>query len=248
VNQERNVLSQAFASLSALRLLVLAYVAVNCVIAILHTWYTETLETYILVALYAPFGAVFGFYFYSELVVSAKGQSRSKLFGNFLFYYLVLLVCELFLVDYLYSFLFAPMPTGLLPASFFLLGYFLVLVLPYYYFETVLPAQIFGKQAQLLAAPRRATRQFSFLFPRFTGIFFPIWLLGLILMAKMSDPDALPLTPSGELNSFRFLLLVVSRLISVFAEAILMVIMARAYLKDLREQGEIPTVDAEVFA
>jgi hypothetical protein len=249
VNEERNVLSQAFATLSALRLLVLAYVAVNCVLAIFQTWYTETLEAYALYALHTPFGAVFGVYFYSDLVDTVKGQSRLKLFGNFLFYYLVLLlVCELFLSDYLYSFLFAPIPTGLLPASFFLLGYFLVSLLPYYFFATVLPAQIFGKQTQLLAAPWRAARQFNYLFPRYTGIYFPIWMLGLYLLAKTGDPDALPIDPSGEVNFFSFLLLVVSQLVSVLTGAIFMVLMARVYLKDLREQGEIPAVEVEVFA
>ncbi|CTQ54989.1 hypothetical protein LP7551_03529 [Roseibium album] len=245
------MLSQAFATLSALRPLVLAYVAVNCAISFFETWVVDSPVT---VALYAPFGAVFCYCFYRKLVDVDIDQNRYKIFGKFAFWYIVLMGAVNFVVLYLLNFFLDAAPSGtqefwlwwlaLVPSSA------LVYFVSDYFFESVLPAQIFGKKTQFLAAPRRAVRQGSYLLPKFLGLYSPISALAAILFAAalFVGPTGVPVTASGDFGPVSLILLVSSELAYVLAQAVLMVMMARAYMRDLREIGEIPAVEAEVFA
>lgn len=126
----------------------------------------------------------------------------------------------------------------------FLLSGLLAILIPSYFFGTVLPAQIVGKQRQIWAGLCNTVRQSGYLLPRFLGIIVPFMIADGILGALMLQP----VTLSGSIDSFSFLLMIVSNALRVIGEAVLYVIYARAYLKDLRERGEIPAVDTEVFA
>jgi hypothetical protein len=251
VNQTKYVLSQAFETLSALRTLTLAYVAVNSVIAFIETW---IVDNPFIVVLYAPLGVVFSFCFYCKLVDVDIDQNRYMIFGKFAFWYIVLMGAVIFVVQYLLHFFLDAAPSGtrefwlwwfaLVPSSA------LVFFVSYYFFESVLPAQIFGKKTKLLAAPPRAVRQGSYLVPKYLGLYFPISALAAILYAAalFIGPTGVPVTASGDVGPVSLLLLVFSEMVDVLAQAVLMVMMARAYMNDLRELGEISANEAEVFA
>lgn len=245
VDHSRNLFSQSFKTLNELRSLTFAYFGVNCAISIVEKWFPESLETQLL---YAPFGVIFSFYFLCQLMGISKDQRNLRMFGRFTLRYVLIGLGIVFVGTYLVTEIFESLPAetqeqGLSVAAY-LLSVLLVILLPTYLLGTVLPAQIFGKQRQILAGIRTTVRQSGYILPRFLGCFVPFMLVEAILGAVMQQP----VSPSGSIETFGFLLMIVSNVLGIIAEAVLWVIFARAYLKDLRERGEIPAVDEEVFA
>ncbi|MEM9635247.1 MAG: hypothetical protein AAGA50_28235, partial [Pseudomonadota bacterium] len=124
------------------------------------------------------------------------------------------------------------------------------LVLPMFLFGTVLPAQIIGTQSQVLAAVHRAGRQAGNFLPRIIFFYGPFILIEFVFsfIFQFSALEMMPISDTGEVNLIGGLMLLLSNLIGLFEEVILSVLICNTYLKDLREQGELPTVEAEVFA
>ncbi|CTQ71322.1 hypothetical protein [Roseibium album] len=235
----------------ALRWLTLAYVVVSCVITIADTWFEDT---WYFMFLYAPFGTVFWFCFFWKLLGAPRLQKRFNQFGSFaiwnflLIYLLPIGSAELILV------LFEAAPAETIEQSFWALGYFLlimlVLYLPYYLFGTFFPAMILKRSDTVRSALARSLRQAGYLLPRFFGIFLPISILSAVLytVVQFADADMQPITTAGDINSFSLLLMAISVPLSVLSEAVFMVISKNAYLMNLRELGDLPEFDAEVFA
>ncbi|MEQ8778635.1 MAG: hypothetical protein RIE06_03170 [Roseibium album] len=235
----------------ALRWLTLAYVVANCVITIADTWFEDT---WYFMFLYAPFGTVFWFCFYWKLLGAPRLQKHFKQFGSFaiwnflLIYLLPIGSAELILV------LFEAAPAETIEQSFWVLGYFLlimlVLYLPYYLFGTLFPAMILKRSDTVRSALARSLRQAGYLLPRFFGIFLPISILSAVLYAvvQFADADMQPITTAGDINSFSLLLMAISVPLLVLSEAVFMVISKNAYVQDLRERGDLPEFYAEVFA
>lgn len=245
VTQTRNLFSQSLITLYELRSLTFAYLWVNCAITIVETWFPESLATPLL---YAPFGVIFGFYFLCQVMGVSQGERNFRMFGRFAVRYLLLgygiALLGLYFVTEIYDSLPVETQEQAIWASTFLLCVLLAVLLPSYFFGTVLPAQIIGRQRQILAGLRTTVRQSGYMLPRFLGYFVPFMIVEIILGAVMQQP----VTPSGNVETFSFLLMIVANVLGIIAEGVLWVIFARAYLKDLRERGELPAVDAEVFA
>lgn len=245
VDQKRNLFSQSFKTLNELRLLTFAYFGLNCAISIVETWFPDNLATLLL---YAPFGAIFSFFFFCSVLGVARGERNLRMFGRFALRYILLgfgiVLVGIYLVTETYGSLSAEAQDQGVWLSTFLLSALLVILVPNYFFGTVLPAQIVGKQMQIWAGLCNTVRQSGYLLPRYLGYFVPFMIAEGILSAVMQQP----VTPAGSIDTFSFLLMIVSNALGIIAEAVLYVIFARAYLKDLRERGEIPAVDTEVFA
>ena len=251
MHQKTSLFSQTFGALYALRSLAIAYFSVTFVLSLVEVWIEDNL---IFSAIYAPFGAVFGFYFFCQLLGLTKGQRGAKLFVNFAFWYVILMHVVVIAGVYLLSMLYEALPAEAQNQDFAILVYSLSVMLVIfafpYFLGTALPAQILGMQKDIWKAPARTIRQTSYLLPRFLGVLLPVLLFSgaLFAVVGLSAPEDLPITYSGEVNSFSFLMLAISKLLGVLWEAVFMAVATNAYLKDLRERGEIPAVDAEVFA
>ncbi|WP_415715406.1 hypothetical protein [Roseibium sp.] len=251
VHQNFNLFSQTFRTLNALRSLAIAYFAVTLGLSLIERLSAESL---LFTLLHAPFGVVFGYYFICQLLGITKRQRRLSSFTRFAFWNVLLMyVVSVAGIHFLDSQFYA-LPTdarGQVAISLaFVLALMFVFIAPGYLFGTALPAQIFGKQKPVGKAVGRAIRQSGYLLPRTLGILLPfLFLIGSLSAAvDLAGPEGLPITHSGEVNGFSFLLQALSSLLGIVWDAIWMVVITNAYLKDLRESGEIPAVDAEVFA
>lgn len=251
MHQERNLFAEAFSSLFALRWLVLAYLLVNCIITIFDTWIEDS--SYILY-LYAPIGSVFYYFMFRRLLKAANPPRDLRQFFVFLIWYIFLLFLFTLGGADLVSKLFQAAPVAMQDQISFGVGFFLctlvLLFVPTYLLGTLLPAKILKKSDSVRAALQRALRQAGYLLPRYVGIYVPFSLVSatLYVALQLGEPELQPVTPTGEVHAFSFVVMVISGIISIVAEAVLIVMIARAYLQDLRELGDTSQLDVEVFA
>ncbi|WP_306144179.1 hypothetical protein [Roseibium sp. MMSF_3412] len=251
MHQERNLFAESFSSLYALRWLVLAHVIVNCILTVVDTWLEDT---WYFVYLYAPFGAIFCFFMLCRILKAQKPQRNLKQFITFSIWYLLVFFVLALGGAELVTYLFETASDATKEQDSFVAGYVLFtlvcLFVPAYLLGTILPAKLLQKSDSIRAALKRALRQAGYLLPRYGGIYVPFSLVSAILYLALQagGPELQPVTSTGEVHAFSFLLMVISTLISIAGEAMLMVTIARAYLKDLRELGDTSQFDVEVFA
>jgi len=251
VIRPKNIFSQVIQTLFALRALVLAYLAVSFAISLVGLRFKDD-PVYI--ALYAPFSAIFAYYVFRHLMRMRRGEGSIRLFLAFALRFVLIMHLAAFAGVFGLSALFEALPPEVQGRDFVALTFavlsMLIVFAPPYFLGTALPAPFLGIKAKVQKAFGRSLRQTRYLLPRFVALLMPAMVLEGFLAAvvDMAGPDFMPIDYSGDINTLSLLLLVVSNVIGVIAEAIFMVIVTHAYLRDLRERGEIPSVDADVFS
>lgn len=251
MNRDKGLFGQTFETLFALRNLALAYFVVYSAISIVDTWYEDSWET---LAAIAIVGAVFNFFFLCRLLGIPRERQGWRLFAGYAPWHVLLLYVAGFAGLHFLEWVFDPLIAQAEENPLLLLGYLLcallLILFPPVLCGTVLPARLLRLQASLKEAVFRGVRQSGYLLPRIIGVFLPIIIFEAALAASvyLTGPETLPVTPSGHISSFSLVSLLLSNLIGLLAEAVFMVITANTYLKDLRERGELPAVDADVFS
>ena len=251
MNRDKGLFGQTFETLFALRNLALAYFVVYSAISIVDTWYEDSWET---LAVFALVGSVFNFFFLCRLLGIPRERQGWRLFAGYAPWFVLLLYGAGFAGLHFLEWVFEPLIAQAEENPLLLLGYLLsallLILFPPVLCGTVLPARLLRLQASLKEAVFRGVRQSGYLLPRIIGVFLPIVILEAALAASvyLTGPETLPVTPSGHISSFSLVSLLLSNLIGLLAEAVFMVITANTYLKDLRERGELPAVDADVFS
>ncbi|MES0881258.1 hypothetical protein [Roseibium sp. SCP14] len=252
MDQKTNVISQAFGALQACRSLVLTYLGVTCGIDVLSERYESEWFWDIPSALV---GAVFVYHLCINLLglepetgFFGKSQRQFVLryilllfLPSFLMGWGIVLSVEMFPEDFAYqSTLFVSVLTGL----------FVSFILPLFLFGSALPAQLLEIQPQIISSIHRAGRQAGYLLTRMLFLLVPAVLVStaIFLVFEFTELEMMPINAAGEVNVVGGLLLLISNLIGALCDALLSVIICNAYIKDLREQGELPLAEAEVFA
>lgn len=249
--QTRNLFSEVFGTLYALRWLTLAYVVVSCVLSVLTPWFVETWS---FLFLYAPGGVVFWYFFYLKLFRTSAQQRSIKQFGSFGIWVFLLVYFITIGGTKLLSLFFEALPAETQEQIYGQIGYSLssifIAYVPYFLFVTLFPAKILRRSDGVREAISRTVRQRGYLIPRILGIYLPISVFANVLLAALlfSNAGLQPINFSGEVNYFGVLLSIVATILFVLSEAVFMVISKNAYVQDLRERGDLPEFYAEVFA
>ncbi|MES0812021.1 hypothetical protein ABLO27_21220 [Roseibium sp. SCPC15] len=252
VAKKTNVFSQAFGVLQACRALALVYFVIICVMDVLSEHYDGDLIWGI------PYALVVGFFLFYLCANFLELKPKQKVFGRpqrqFVLRYVFLIFLPSLLGGWGVVLALNLIPEEVLSPNMVFIALFLglgfTIVLPMFIFGTALPAQIVGNQSQILAAVHRAGRQVRYFLPRIIFLFGPFIFVEFVfsLIFQFSALEMMPVSDTGEVNMIGGIMLLLSNLIGVYGDAVLSVLVCRAYLKDLREQGELPLAEAEVFA
>lgn len=233
-----------------LRLLVLTYLLVYLCLSIIETWFQD--EWYF-VLFYAPIGAVYAYFLYCGFLNVAKSKRNLNSFAIFVFLYVAIFLLDLGSHKFVFLFFFEALSNTRVPVFIAGMTIVMAVVLPYIIsllFETLLPAQAMQIETGIVAALGRAKRQSAYLLSRYFGICVPLVFVALFvrLSVDITDPAALPISSSFDINTASLVVWAVSAFIDILNGVIFMVITATAYLRDLDERGVLPKVEAEVFA
>lgn len=189
------------------------------------------------------------------LGLDLKSKDVGKKYSGFTLRYVFLLYVPVFAVAMIILFGFMPAFANSSNGQGILLGitvlasgiaYFMTMFL----LGTVFPAYLLGVRKGIGPAIRRSFRQAAYLVPRILFGAGSVAVFGLVvlLLFERIGVGSDPVTPFGAPNIPGALVLLVVKVVSSFSFAVFSVIVCRAYLKDLREQGELPLAEAEVFA
>lgn len=250
VNGHQNILQQTVGILLKLRLLVVTYFLVNFSLSIIDTWFQDV---WYFALVYGPIGAVYAYFLNCGFLNVAKSKRNLKNFATFVFLYVAIFLLDLGSFKLVLLFFFETFSNTRVPV--FIAGMTIITATVVYYisgllFGTLLPAQAMQIETGIVAALGRAKRQASYLLPRYFCICAPLVLIVLFLRLSVdvTDPAALPISPSFNINVGSLLVWAVSAFLDILNRVIFMVITATAFLKDLEERGVLPKAEAEVFA
>ncbi|WP_269585659.1 hypothetical protein [Roseibium sp. Sym1] len=203
---------------------------------------------------FAEAGVVF-YVCLSFLGLDVSSKENGKKYMGFSLRFLFLLYVPVIVASILVVALAASTLQGAQPGTGYFMGLTMLCVGGVYFFAmflfgTVFPARLFGVRPEIGAAVGRAFRQAGYLIPR---LLLGVWGLSalsfvILILAENLGIGSDPVTSAGVPNPAGAMVLVLVKLTSLFSLALFAVIVCRAYLKDLRERGELPTRDAEVFA
>lgn len=253
MTQNKNMFSQGFETLIACRWMALFYVVAICTTGVLKTLgiggtglsvgegILETTLTYSLCL--------------HLLNLDPKSDNARKSFGGFLLRDVFLILVPLVVLGFGISFAVLSAFPGEASKEGLIIGIVLPLVGVAYLtlmflFGTALPSKLIGIEASVGTAVSRAFRQFGFFLPRLVMGVGAIGLLSYVVLfgAESVGLSSDPVSTTGDVNPGGAAVFVLGKFLSTVSTALFAVAICSTYLKDLRERGEFPPGEAEVFA
>lgn len=250
---ELNIFSQAFAAIVECWRYFFGFIAVIFILETVGILYD--LGNGLTVArAFVESGIVF--YLCATLMgLDLKSKDTGKKYSGFMLRYLLLLYLPVIVISLAVVFSVVPVfPRGsqgqdvALAIIFFAGG--AAVLLTTFLFGTVFPAHLIGVSNGIGASVGRSFRQAAYLIPRLlfgSGSIAGLAMAILIFFENIGVGSDL-ITPAGTLNIPGGLVLLAAKLMAGYGFALFSVIVCRAYLKDLKERGELPVAEADVFA
>lgn len=259
MTETKSTISRAVAAIVACRGMTLAYLCFVFVIGVLQSLEAEdtgfSLETGLTIGeAFAEAGLIYVFCLFLLGIERTSAETKKSVW-QFTARYLLLIFMPFYLISFAAVFGVIYGLSSLLTSLEGMLVLLLPIMVTSYLllllgFGTALPSKLVGTQAGISEALRRGRRQFRYQFPRLLVGVVSLNLLAAAVqfLAEGFAINPVPVSSDGGFDLPGSLIHLGVRCIDMLALAVLSVVVCEAYLRDLRDQGELISKDVEVFS